>query len=63
MSSAPAVPRTVNCPACGKLIDWVAENRYRPFCCKRCKMVDLGAWAAEEYRIPEREQALKDSDA
>ncbi|MCX7178910.1 MAG: DNA gyrase inhibitor YacG [Proteobacteria bacterium] len=63
MSSAPAVPRKVNCPVCAKLIDWVPEHRYRPFCSKRCKMVDLGAWAAEEYRIPEQEQPLKDSDA
>ncbi|MFA7270310.1 MAG: DNA gyrase inhibitor YacG [Sterolibacterium sp.] len=45
---------TVNCPTCGKLVDWVAQNRYRPFCSERCKLVDFGAWAAEEYRIPER---------
>jgi len=27
------------------------ENKWRPFCSERCKMIDLGAWAAEDYRI------------
>jgi len=26
-------------------------NPFRPFCSERCKMLDLGAWAKEEYRI------------
>ena len=24
-----------------------------PFCSKRCRMIDLGMWADEEYRISE----------
>jgi endogenous inhibitor of DNA gyrase (YacG/DUF329 family) len=24
-----------------------------PFCSERCQLIDLGAWAAEEYRISE----------
>jgi len=28
-----------------------ASSRWRPFCSARCKTVDLGAWAAERYRI------------
>jgi uncharacterized protein len=28
------------------------ENKWRPFCSERCKMIDLGAWAAESYRVP-----------
>lgn len=53
----PSTPtRQVSCPACGKLIAWRPENRYRPFCSARCKSVDFGAWAAEEYRIPQVEQ-------
>ncbi len=27
------------------------ENPWRPFCSERCKMVDLGRWAMEDYRI------------
>jgi cell division protein ZapD len=45
------VPRIVRCPglqaapACMRL-----SNPYRPFCCERCKSMDLGAWANEEFR-------------
>ncbi|MFP6557877.1 DNA gyrase inhibitor YacG [Paraburkholderia sp. B3] len=41
----------VKCPTCGKDVRWVPENRFRPFCSERCKQMDLGAWAAEKYRI------------
>ncbi len=41
----------VKCPACGKSVPWTPESRYRPFCSERCKQMDLGAWAAERYRI------------
>ena len=27
------------------------ENLYRPFCSERCKLLDLGKWASDEYRI------------
>jgi endogenous inhibitor of DNA gyrase (YacG/DUF329 family) len=27
-------------------------NAWRPFCSQRCKNIDLGAWAAEEFRMP-----------
>ncbi|MDK9704245.1 MAG: DNA gyrase inhibitor YacG [Sulfuritalea sp.] len=47
----PAAARVVNCPTCGKPVEWVADNRYRPFCSARCKGVDLGAWATEQYRV------------
>ncbi|MFA7607768.1 MAG: DNA gyrase inhibitor YacG [Rhodocyclaceae bacterium] len=45
-------PRTVSCPACGKASPWSPDNRWRPFCSERCKLIDLGAWAAEQYRVP-----------
>ncbi|RKX59487.1 MAG: DNA gyrase inhibitor YacG [Thermodesulfobacteriota bacterium] len=38
------------CPRCGKLISF-EENPYKPFCSKRCKMVDLGSWFKEKYQI------------
>lgn len=44
--------RIVACPHCGKGIEWKPDNRFRPFCSERCKMVDLGAWATERYRVP-----------
>jgi endogenous inhibitor of DNA gyrase (YacG/DUF329 family) len=30
----------------------VPASRWRPFCSPRCKTIDLGAWAAEAYRVP-----------
>jgi endogenous inhibitor of DNA gyrase (YacG/DUF329 family) len=42
----------VACPQCGKEVAWSKDNRYRPFCSERCKMIDLGQWANEGYRIP-----------
>ncbi len=45
----------VLCPHCGKEHRWNTRNQFRPFCSERCKMVDLGKWANEEYRIEKRE--------
>lgn len=45
--SLPQVP----CPICRKITDWY-DNPYRPFCSERCKLLDLGAWASEGYRVP-----------
>ncbi|MEK7362084.1 MAG: DNA gyrase inhibitor YacG [Pseudomonadota bacterium] len=43
--------RIVNCPRCAKPLRWGPESHFRPFCSERCKMIDLGAWASEEYRV------------
>jgi endogenous inhibitor of DNA gyrase (YacG/DUF329 family) len=53
-------PPIVNCPRCGKIIAWDPANPYRPFCSERCKLIDLGQWAAEAYRIPEAEKKQDD---
>jgi len=42
---------TVNCPRCGTPVPWGAQSPFRPFCSERCKLIDLGAWASEEYRV------------
>lgn len=44
-------PLLVNCPTCFKSVEWQNTSRWRPFCCKRCQLIDLGEWAAEEKRI------------
>jgi len=41
----------VKCPTCGKLIEYSTTNPWRPFCSERCKLIDLGAWANDEYVI------------
>ena len=43
--------RLVACPRCGAQVAWSPENRYRPFCSERCKLIDLGDWAMEKYRV------------
>ena len=40
----------VKCPTCRKKNEW-HNNPYRPFCSERCKLIDLGAWADEKYKI------------
>ena len=42
----------MRCPICRKPVDPSPVNRYRPFCSERCRRVDLGTWAGEEYRVP-----------
>ncbi|ECW0819802.1 DNA gyrase inhibitor YacG [Salmonella enterica] len=41
----------VNCPTCCKPVVWGEISPFRPFCSKRCQLIDLGEWAAEEKRI------------
>jgi endogenous inhibitor of DNA gyrase (YacG/DUF329 family) len=33
-------------------VEWTEASRWRPFCSERCKLIDLGAWAAEKHAIP-----------
>ncbi len=42
--------KKVRCPHCGRLVPWKG-NPYRPFCSHRCKLIDLGQWLGEAYRI------------
>ena len=50
----PKEPKQVACPNCKSLSVFSPENPFRPFCSKRCKMIDLGEWASESYKIPEK---------
>ncbi|NUN06346.1 MAG: DNA gyrase inhibitor YacG [Bdellovibrio sp.] len=42
----------VKCPQCGLLTLYSTENSFRPFCSERCRLIDLGEWASDSYRIP-----------
>lgn len=46
-----ATVKQVRCPQCGKMSAYHGGNAYRPFCGKRCKLIDLGAWANDAYVI------------
>ena len=62
--SATSDAKVVACPQCGTSVVWEEKNRYRPFCSERCKMIDLGAWATEAYRVPveDENETLGDED-
>jgi endogenous inhibitor of DNA gyrase (YacG/DUF329 family) len=45
-------PPVVTCPTCNAAVSWTPENRWKPFCSERCKLIDLGHWATEKYRVP-----------
>ena len=55
------MPRIIKCPTCRKETTW-EDNPYRPFCSDRCRIIDLGAWSQERYRIPGEEIDFNLSD-
>ena len=59
----PVKKRLVTCPTCNAQSEYSAENPYRPFCSQRCKLIDLGQWASESYRIPETQPRQEPEDA
>ena len=42
--------RSASCPTCRKQAVWDG-NPHRPFCSERCRVLDLGAWASDKFRI------------
>jgi len=41
----------MDCPICKKPVP-LKGNPHRPFCSKRCRLLDLESWLHERYRIP-----------
>jgi len=41
-----------HCPICKKPTDSDTHPDF-PFCCERCRLFDLGNWAAERYAVSE----------
>jgi hypothetical protein len=39
-----------HCPICKKPTDSATDADF-PFCSERCRLMDLGAWAAEKYVV------------
>jgi endogenous inhibitor of DNA gyrase (YacG/DUF329 family) len=51
MSPAEAEPAPgVPCARCRRAVPWEA-NPHRPFCSLSCRLLDLGVWLDEGYRI------------
>lgn len=57
MTKADSIPaatvneRVVRCPRCAQPSLYSPSNAYPPFCSQRCKFMDLGHWAAEEFKL------------
>ena len=51
----------IRCPICGMKTTW-EENEWRPFCSEVCKLIDLGAWASEDYRIAGKKEEEEDEE-
>jgi len=43
--------KVVDCPQCGKAVNWQDSELWKPFCSERCKLIDLGEWASEGHKI------------
>ena len=41
----------VSCPTCKKKFEYYTSE-FRPFCCERCRLIDLGQWLSESYTVP-----------
>lgn len=52
----------VNCPNCKKTVQWTNNERFKPFCSERCKLIDLGEWVTEKHTIPGQPTQLADDD-
>jgi uncharacterized protein len=52
----------VRCPACAGDSIFSPSNPWRPFCSERCKQIDLGAWASEQFRVAGKLEDLDPSE-
>jgi endogenous inhibitor of DNA gyrase (YacG/DUF329 family) len=50
------------CPICKQGAAPRSENPAAPFCSERCKMIDLGKWLNEEYRVPVEQRSVDDEE-
>lgn len=51
------MPLTVPCPTCKKSVDY--GTKWFPFCSDRCRLIDIGRWHDEDYRIPVTSQPFE----
>jgi endogenous inhibitor of DNA gyrase (YacG/DUF329 family) len=53
-----STPASKSCAICGKPVD----ERFKPFCSKRCADVDLNRWLSGSYVIPGAEVPEDDEE-
>jgi endogenous inhibitor of DNA gyrase (YacG/DUF329 family) len=37
------------------------ESEFRPFCCEKCRLIDLGQWLNESYTVPVSKLTLEEA--
>ncbi|HSR67865.1 MAG TPA: DNA gyrase inhibitor YacG [Acidobacteriota bacterium] len=52
--------KSYKCPRCGNKTR--LEDKYFPFCSKRCRLIDLGKWFNEEYSVQGEEKPWDPAD-
>jgi endogenous inhibitor of DNA gyrase (YacG/DUF329 family) len=50
----------VACPRCQKKFNYY-ESEFRPFCCEKCRLIDLGQWLNESYTVPVSKLTLEEA--
>ena len=50
----------IRCPICKKEV--MPTSTEFPFCSERCRIIDLGNWASEKYRVPSNARAEEPND-
>lgn len=50
----------MRCPTCERDFD-PATSMAKPFCCDRCRLIDLGRWLDEGYALPELSEAEQEA--
>ena len=50
------------CPICKREVPPRAENPWFPFDSQRCKLIDLGKWLDEAYRVPGKVEEEEDEE-
>lgn len=55
---------TMHCPICGREMPAAGPDDWpeRPFCSSRCRLIDLGRWLGEDYRLPANPAGMDDLD-
>jgi endogenous inhibitor of DNA gyrase (YacG/DUF329 family) len=52
LSPAGTIDAMTTCPTCRAKAAWHG-NPHRPFCSLTCRLLDLGLWLDERYRVPD----------
>ncbi|MFM8578434.1 MAG: DNA gyrase inhibitor YacG [Planctomycetaceae bacterium] len=50
------------CPTCSGPVD-LAAAASPPFCCERCRLIDLGRWLDEAHALPLPPAAVDDDES